>query len=90
MKNVTLFAVALALLSAGSVWAQEAVNLTPLPKEIQVGQGMLTLPQKFSVNINGLADSIKQKPRSLLKFILRFPAPMLLSLIRVMLLLSST
>lgn len=59
MKNVTLFAAALALLSAGSVWAQEAVNLTPLPKEIQVGQGMLTLPQKFSVNINGLADSIK-------------------------------
>lgn len=59
MRNVTLFAAALALLSAGNVWAQESVNLTPLPKEIQVGQGMLTLPQKFTVNLNGLADSVK-------------------------------
>lgn len=59
MKNVTFFAAALALLSAGNVWAQESVNLTPLPKEIQVGQGMLTLPQKFTVNLNGLADSVK-------------------------------
>lgn len=59
MKNVTLFAIALAALSTGSVWAQESVNLTPLPKEIQVGKGTLTLPQKFSINMNGLADSVK-------------------------------
>lgn len=59
MKNVTLFAIALAALSTGSVWAQESVNLTPIPKEIQVGEGTLTLPQKFSINMNGLADSVK-------------------------------
>lgn len=59
MKNVTLFAIVLSALSTGSVWAQESVNLTPLPKEIQVGQGTLTLPQKFSINMNGLADSVK-------------------------------
>lgn len=59
MKKVTLFAAALAVLSTGNIWAQESVNLTPLPKEIQVGQGTLTLPQKFSINLNGLADSVK-------------------------------
>lgn len=59
MKKVTLFAAVLAVFSTGNIWAQESVNLTPLPKEIQVGQGALTLPQKFSINLNGLADSVK-------------------------------
>ena len=59
MKNVTLFALVLAAMPTGGVWAQETVNLTPLPKEIQVGQGTLTLPQKFTVNINGLPDSVR-------------------------------
>lgn len=66
MKNVILFAAALATLSTGSVWAQETVNLTPLPKEINVGTGTLTLPQSFSVNLNGLADSVKAEA---LKFV---------------------
>lgn len=59
MKNFTLFAVALATLTTGNVWAQESVNLTPIPKEIQVGQGTLTLPQQFTINLNGLPDSVR-------------------------------
>ena len=59
MKKVTLFAAVLAVFSTGNIWAQEPVNLTPLPKEIQMGQGALTLPQKFSINLNGLVDSVK-------------------------------
>lgn len=67
MKNITLFAVALATLYFGNLYAQEPINLTPVPKEIKVGQGVLTLPQRFTVNVNGLADSVKAEAEKFVK-----------------------
>lgn len=40
------------------VWADQNVNLTPLPKKIQVQEGVLPLPSNFEVNVYQLGDSV--------------------------------
>ena len=37
------------------------VNLTPQPKDIQVQEGMLTLPSSFEANVSQLGDSVIQE-----------------------------
>lgn len=44
-----------------SVYSQ--VNLTPLPKEIQVTEGCFVLPDAFKISVSGVADSISSEAR---------------------------
>lgn len=57
IKSIRFCLFGIAACSALDVWSQ-TVNLTPLPKDIQVQEGVLTLPSKFEANIYQLGDSV--------------------------------
>lgn len=57
IKSIRFCLFGIAACSALDVCSQ-TVNLTPLPKDIQVQEGVLTLPSKFEANIYQLGDSV--------------------------------
>ena len=42
-----------------SVEAKQFVNITPLPKQMEVGEGVYKLPKSYTVGAALLADSLK-------------------------------
>lgn len=64
MKHKILFLLALLLWLPTTTWADEFVNLTPRPKSITMGSGVLTLPDHFTLSHTGLtADMVTEVQR---------------------------
>lgn len=57
VQSIRICLLSTAVCGTLEVWAQN-VNLTPLPKNIQVQEGMLTLPSSFDADVNLLGDSV--------------------------------
>lgn len=57
-KSIRICLLGLAVCGVSELCADQKVNLTPLPKNIQVREGVLSLPSGFEVNIYQLGDSV--------------------------------
>lgn len=57
-KSIRTCLLGLAVCGVSELCADQKVNLTPLPKNIQVREGVLSLPSGFEVNIYQLGDSV--------------------------------
>lgn len=60
VKSIRFCLFGMAACSAFEAEAQN-VNLTPQPKDMQVQEGMLTLPSSFEANVSQLGDSVIQE-----------------------------
>lgn len=58
MRKIKALAAFLLLLPS-FLWAAVDVNLTPLPKEMTVQDGSLSLPQNISINVGNISDEMK-------------------------------
>ena len=61
MKNKLLALLVLLLMIPAMGWADNFVNLTPRPKTMTVGTGLLTLPASFTISCKGLDESMQQE-----------------------------
>lgn len=56
MKTIKSFLLIAALCMPLFLQATSTLNLTPLPKNITIGEGQVTLPQSFTIEIAGISD----------------------------------
>lgn len=69
MRKTTLTLFILVLLAPLCLKASNTINLTPVPKQIAMKQGTLTLPETFAINTNGLPEEMVSEVRKFAKAI---------------------
>lgn len=61
MRKATLTLLIIALLAPLFASADNKLNLTPLPKQISMKQGTLTLPESFAISTEGASDEMSRE-----------------------------
>ena len=57
MKKITLLLFAILFGLPIGVSADSRINLTPVPKQMTVGEGKLILPESFTISTNGINEA---------------------------------
>lgn len=72
MKKSLLLLAFLSIVFSVSIRADEKINLTPVPKQITMGEGIVTIPEQLTIYIGGLDETCANEAykfgKSLLKF----------------------
>ncbi|MBR5813016.1 MAG: beta-N-acetylhexosaminidase, partial [Bacteroidaceae bacterium] len=69
MRKTSLILLILALFMPLFTKAENTINLTPLPKQISMKQGTLTLPENFAISTNGLSEEMIDEVKKFAKAI---------------------